>query len=208
MTHPGLANPSTPLVTTLRASVTVAAVTADPPNPAWCGADGSQARVQVFGHFFNNGNSTGPGDLTGDVFALVSLVRGTQDTSAGPVVRNYVEARMGSCGSPGCRIRSGAVAFTRSWTVGVPHVLTITWQPASKRFAFTVTGGGVPAETRTLAYTSEVTAPPRGYAYDLRVESQPGFCSNGEEFIYETVSIEARFDNVRLNSAAATAAAP
>jgi hypothetical protein len=206
MTHPGLATPSSPLVTTLRASVTVAALTAEPPDVGGCSAY-SKARAQVFGHFFNDGSSTGPGDLTGDIFALVSLERASEETSAGRVVRNFVQARMGRCGTAGCRIHSVGVEFTRGWTVGVPHVLTITWQPAKNRFAFTVSGGGVPAETRTLAHTSADAAPPRGYAYDLRVESQPGFCGiEGEGFIWETASIDARFDNVQLNSAAATAA--
>jgi hypothetical protein len=207
MTHPGLAHPSSPLVTTLRASLTVAGVTAEPPQPGSCSVY-SAARAQVFGHFFNDGSSTGPGDLTGDVFASVSLERGVEQTSAGPVPRNFVEARIGRCNTPGCRIRWTAIEFTRGWTVGAAHVLTIAWQPASNRFAFTVSGGGIPAETRTLAYTYADTAAPRGYAYDLRVESQPGFCGNGEQLIWEPASIDARFDNVQLNSAAATAAAP
>jgi hypothetical protein len=207
MTHPGLSNPSSPLVTTLRASLTVAGVTAEPPDPGGCSVY-SAARAQVFGHFFNDGSSTGPGDLTGDVFASLSLERGVEQTSAGPVARNFLEARVGRCNTPACRIRWSAIQFTRAWTVGAAHVLTITWQPASNRFAFTVSGGGIPAETRTLAYTYADAAPPRGYAYDLRVESQPGFCGNGEVLIWEPASIDARFDNVQLNSAAATAAAP
>jgi hypothetical protein len=210
MNHPGLAAPSDPLVTTLRASVTVAGVSAEPPDPATetCSLNNS-ARAQVFGHFFNDGSSAGPGDLTGDFFASVSLARRVQYTSAGYVVGNFVEARIGRCNTPGCRIHWKAVRFTRTWTVGAAHVVTIAWQPASNRFVFTVSGGGVPTESRAVAYSAAAdSAPPRGYAYDLRVESQPGLCGDTvrQELIWQTVSMDARFDNVQLNSAAATAA--
>jgi hypothetical protein len=209
MNHPGLAPSSGALVTTLRSALTVAAVSAEPPDllTDWCGRYNS-ARAQVFGHFFNDGSSGGPGDLTGDVFASVSLERRVEETSAGPVVRNVVEARVGRCNTPECRMTWQAILFTRAWTVGAAHVLTIDWQPASDRFVFTVSGGGVAAESRTIAYTAADSAPPRGYAYDLRVESQPGFCTEGESTIWQTVSIDARFDNVRLNSEAAAAAMP
>jgi len=209
MSHPGLAAPSAPLVTTLRASVTVAGVSAEPPDPATetCSRNNS-ARAQVFGHFFNDGSSGGPGDLTGDFFASVSLERRVQYTNAGYVVGNFVEARVGRCNTPGCRIHWQAVRFTRTWTVGAAHVVTIAWQPASNRFLFTVSGGGVPAESRAVGYTAADSAPPRGYAYDLRVESQPGLCGDTvrQELIWQTVSMDARFDNVQLNRAAATAA--
>ncbi|MEX2146590.1 MAG: hypothetical protein WED01_06205 [Candidatus Rokuibacteriota bacterium] len=205
MNHPGLADSA--VVTTLRASVTVAGVSAEPPDPVTesCGWYNS-ARAQVFGHFFNDGSSTGPGDLTGDVFASVSLERRVEETSAGPAVRDVVEARVGRCNTPECRMTWDAILFTRTWTVGAAHVLTITWQPGSDRFKFTVSGGGIAAESRTVAYAVADSAPPRGYAYDLRVESQPGFCGAGQELIWQTVSIDARFDNVKLNSAAASAA--
>ena len=206
MNHPGLADSA--LVTTLRASVTVAGVSAEPPDPVTenCGWYNS-ARAQVFGHFFNDGSSAGPGDLTGDVFASVSLERRVEETSAGPVVRDVVEARVGRCNTPECRMTWEAILFTRTWTVGAAHVLTITWQPDADRFQFTVSGGGVAVESRTVAYTVADSAPPRGGAYDLRVESQPGFCGRtGEELIWQTVSIDARFDDVQLNSAAASAA--
>lgn len=208
MNHPGLAAPANPLVTTLRASLTVAAVSAEPPDPVTEGCSvHNSARAEIFGHFFNDGSSTGPGDLTGDVFAIVSLERRVEETSAGPVVRNVVAARVGRCNTSACRITWQTVPFTRTWTVGTAHVLTIAWQPASDRFVFTVSGGGVAAESRTVVYTQADSAPPRGYAYDLRVESQPGFCGNSErdELIWSTVSIDARFDNVQVNSAAATA---
>lgn len=207
MNHPGLADHS-PVVTTLRSSVTVAAVSAEPLDPVTEGGCNWQhsARAQVFGHFFNDGSSAGPGDLTGDVFASVSLERRVESTSAGPVVRNVVEARVGRCNTPGCRMTWETVLFTRGWTVGAAHVLTINWRPGSNAFTFTVSGGASAAESRTVSYTRADSAPPRGYAYDLRVESQPGFCMNDGETIWQTVSIDARFDNVQIDSAAATAA--
>lgn len=204
MSHPGLADHS-PVVTTLRSSVIVAAVSAEPPEEAGCFWQNS-ARAQLFGHFFNDGSSMGPGDLTGDVFASVSLERRVEETSAGLVARNVVEARVGRCNTPGCRITWNTVLFTRSWTIGAAHVLTINWRPGSDAFTFTVSGGGVGAESRTMSYTTVDSAPPVGYAYDLRVESQPGFCLNdSDQTVWQTVAIDARFDNVQIDSVAASA---
>lgn len=201
MNHPALADHS-PLVTTLRASVTVAGVAVEPPDDGEGCWWQNSARAQVFGHFFNDGTSTGPGDQTGDVFALVSLERRVE----GSVARNVVEAQVGRCGSAGCRVSSTSVLFTRSWTVGAAHVVTINWRPAMNAFKFTVSGGGLPAESRTMSYTMADSAPPRGYAYDLRVETQPGVCFVDDQTVWQTVSIDARFDDVLLNSAAAAAA--
>ncbi len=205
MNHPGLADHS-PVATIFRASVTVAGVSAEPPDPGeGCGWHNA-ARAQLFGHFFNDGSSAGPEDLTGDVFAAIGLERRVEMTSAGPVVRDVVEARVGRCNTPACRMTWDTTLFTRGWTVGAAHVLTITWRPGSNAFTFTISGGGIAAESRTVAYARADSAPPRGYAYDLRVETQPGFCGNGEELIPARASIDARFDNVQLDSAAATAA--
>jgi hypothetical protein len=206
--HPGLADHS-PLITTFRTSVTVAGVSVAPTDPdaGSCGDWGNAARAQLFGHFFNDGSSVGPQDLTGDVFAAVSLERRVELTSSGStVMRDVVEARVGRCNTPQCRMTWSTTVFTRGWTVGAAHVLTINWRPGSNAFTFTVSGGGITTESRTVTYSRADSTPPRGYAYDLRVEAEPGFCGDGEEVVPATASIDARFDNVQLDSTAATAA--
>jgi hypothetical protein len=205
LNRPALAD-HTPVVRTFRASVTVADVTAEPPGPGTrCGWQNA-ARVQVFGHFFNDGSSQGPGDLAGDIFAAVSLERRVESTSTGPVVRDVAEARVGRCISGHCEfITWSATPFTRGWTPGAAHVLTINWRPAANAFVFTVSGGGIPAESRTVTYVQADALPPRGYAYDLRAEVQPGLCDGDGQSIPQRASIDARFDNVYLDTAAAAA---
>ena len=93
--------------------------------------------------------------------------------------------------------------------MGVAHVLTIAWQPASNALVFTVDGGGA-TESYTLTYTNEDQTTVRGYAYDLRVENRPRRCNTQYGASYQVpqeVSIDARFDDVQLNSTAATAGA-
>jgi len=94
------------------------------------------------------------------------------------------------------------ITFSRTWTTGVSYVVTIVWRPDSNAFTFSVSGGAGPAESRTIAYTVADTAPPRGFAYDLRADAGAVMCSDPPP----RVSIDARFDNVQLDIAAATAA--
>ena len=201
-----------PVVTALRAKVTVVSASV-PTTDMWCKNDLGTARAEIFGHFFNDGTSTGAGDLTGDVFALVRLSRQVEDTDAGEVVRNVVEAQTGHCANADCslvrwRFPHATTSFERTWEMGVAYVLTIVWQPASNAFVFTVAGGGA-TESRTVSYTMADTTPVRGYAYDLRVETRPRRCYAppiGAPYqVPQQVSIDARFDNVLLNSSAATA---
>jgi hypothetical protein len=200
----------TPVVRTFRASVTVADVLVEPPDAAaFCAFDtwSNAARVQIFGHFFNDGQSDGPGDLRGDIVAAVSLERRVGLVDGVRVVRDFAEARVGRCQNESCAfIVWEGTTFTRTWTVGAAHVLTITWRPGADEFVFTLAGGVSAAESLAVPYSRPDAAPPRGYAYDLRVEAQPTRCDyrSGDDFP-QRVSIDARFDNVRLDSNAAAA---
>jgi hypothetical protein len=199
--HPALADHS-PAITTLRAMVNVAAVSVPPFD---CSGQPNAANAQLFGHFFNDGTSSGSADLTGDIQALVKLERRVESTTAGPVVRNVIAASLFRCNDASCRyIKPVATAtFTRTWTVGASHVVTILWRPGSNAFTFGVFGGGGPAESRTIAYTLADSLPPRGFAYDLRVETIGGFCGPAAP---QRVSIDARYDNGQLDISAASAA--
>jgi hypothetical protein len=198
-----------PVVTAFQARVTVANASIPMPDLICHPRDLGTARAELFGHFFNDGTSAGTGDLTGDVFVLVRLSRQVQSTDGeDDVLRNVVETQTGRCNNPDCsRVRWGATTtFERTWEIGVAHVLTIVWQAASDAFAVTVAGGGV-TESRTVQYTFADTTPARGYVYDLRVETRPRRCyiTVASDQVPHEVSIDARFDNVQLNSTAATA---
>jgi hypothetical protein len=203
----------TPVVTAIRSTVTV--VEASVPNPSpelWCRVQNvGLTRVELLGHFFNDGTSTGTEDLTGDVFAIVALKRllNREDPGA-PVLLDSVEASIGRCANANCsRIRRLTThTFARTWATGVPHVLTIVWRPASNAFEFTVADASV-TESVTVPYTVADETRVRGYAYDLRVETRPMRCYaepiGAPNQVPHQVSIDARFDNVQLNSSAATA---
>ena len=94
------------------------------------------------------------------------------------------------------------VVFTRSWTLGSAHTLTVTHQPANDRVVFAVAGGGVPAESRALRYPAPTELPVQQAA--LRVETSPANCpaDGGSPSERVEAMMDARFDNVRLNAAA------
>ena len=200
-----------PVVTAVQARVNVASASVPTPDLICHPSDLGTARAELFGHFFNDGTSTGAGDLTGDVFALARLSRQVQSTVDGEegVLSEVVEAQTGRCNNADCsRVRWGpTIAFERTWATGASHVLTIVWQRASDAFVVTVAGGGT-TESCTVPYAMADATPPRGYAYDLRVETRPRRCytqMGASNLVPQEVSIDARFDNVRLNSTAATA---
>ena len=199
----------TPAVTAFRATVTVMSASVPTPPPGRFCLDQGKASAELFGHFFNDGTSTGAADLTGDVFTLVALARRVEKTDSGEVVRNVVETTIGRCNNADCsRVRWGASrTLARTWTIGVPYVLIIVWQPASNAFAFTVVGEGT-TESLSVPYTMADQTRVRGYAYDLRVETRPRRCYTQVGASYQVpqqVSIDARFDDVHLNTAAAVA---
>jgi hypothetical protein len=94
------------------------------------------------------------------------------------------------------------VVFTRSWTLGSAHTLTVTHQPANERVVFAVSGGGIPTESRPLSYPAPTALPVQQVA--LRVETSPANCPADDGSPSERVEamMDARFDNVRLNAAA------
>jgi hypothetical protein len=99
-----------------------------------------------------------------------------------------------------------SVVFTRSWTLGSAHTLTVAHQPANDRVVFSVGGGGVATESRSLRYppTSDVAFFSRNAA--LRVVNSPANCPADGNAPSERVEVtmDARFDNVRLNGSAVT----
>ena len=202
-----------PRVRTFRATVTVAGVSVPDDLPGQdCGPLRSgRAGAQLFGHFLNNGVTSDPDDLRGDVFAILALDRRVMRSASGSTgVQNVMEAWLGECNNRDCSRFTplwNPLLFPRSWTTGVPYALTITWRPATATFLFTVTGGGF-SDSHVQSYPTP-SGPPRAYAHDLRVETRPAHCQDGfgGPTVGRRVSIDARFDNVYLNIGAADAAA-
>jgi hypothetical protein len=174
-------------VTRLQARVTVVAAEAQP-----CRAIGaSRTRAQLYAELFGDNGSQRM------VFATLSLQR----SSFGA---DQIVAVLSRCTAADCAVAEDIdwVVFSRSWVPGSAHTLTISHRPADARVQFSVGGGGA-AESRTLRYSP----PPesvRGTAVGLRVENSPSNCPAGGGAPSERVRVtmDARFDNVRLNVSA------
>jgi hypothetical protein len=194
-----------PAVNTFRATMTVEHVSWPSGAPDATCSGGAEASAGIFGHFFNDGSSTAETDLTGDIFAELRLERRQESNGS---VRHIVVGGISRCVNADCStIRGvGGIAFPGRWTRGIPYVMTIEWQPASNAFVFSIVRDAT-TESRTVTYTQADQTRPRGYAYDLRVETQPMLCRTEEFFVTvpHVVSIDARFDDVYLDSAAAAA---
>jgi len=177
-------------VTILQSQVTMIEAETQP-----CRTTGqSRGRAQLFTRLFNDGS--------GDLFATLSLQRRSFDT-------DRIVAVVSKCRDQGCTIADdlGSVVFTRRWTLGLAQTLTITHQAGSNRVAFSVIGGGLTAETRYVSYPPPPSRAESARHYELRLETTPANCpaAGGTPSQRVEVTLDARFDNVRVNAAAAPA---
>jgi hypothetical protein len=117
-----------------------------------------------------------------------------------------IVAVLSRCRAPDCTVAEDldAVVFDRSWTLRTAHTLTITHQPAIDRVVFSVSGGGVAAESRTLRYSPPTEERYLSGMFFLRVENSPSNCPADGASPSErvAVTIDARFDNVRTSEVA------
>ena len=98
----------------------------------------------------------------------------------------------------------GSVVFDRAWRLGRAHLLTITHQPGGNRVLFSVSGGGITAENRYVGYPAPASRREGNRDYALRVENTPANCPAQGSLPAQRVeaTMQARFDNVRINAAA------
>jgi hypothetical protein len=207
--HPALLD-HVPRIRSLQATVIIADVSVPASIPGCTRTTFGRAGAHIFGHFGNDNVDNFDGGLTGDIFASLALVRRVERAPGVPAsVRNVVEITTGRCNNSDCRyVDFGAPhVLSFAWQPGIPYVLTIAWnaQPAPGAFTFTAAGGG-DSESHTVATTIVERA--HAHAFDLRVENQPVSCrnSNNTDSFTGRVSIDARFDDVRINANAADAA--
>lgn len=183
-------------VTRAQASITV--MTAEP-RP--CRSTGeSRARAQLYLDVVRD---------TGDrpvVFATLSLQRSSFGGDRIVAVLSRCRDVPASPPGGGCLVAEDVdwIVFNRSWTLRSAHSLMITHQPATDRVVFSVSGGGVPAESRTLRYPTPSDGTLVGEGFALRVENSPSNCpaAGGSPSERVEVTMDARFDNVRVNTSA------
>jgi hypothetical protein len=174
-------------LTRLEAAVTVMAADAQP-----CRSTGnSRARAQLFAEITTGSRA---------IFATLALQRTSFDS-------DRIVAVLSQCLDYYCTTAADLdwVVFTRSWIIGVAHTLALVHQTTSNRVLFSVTGGGVAAETRALSYTPPAEQWWVGRRFELRVENQPATCPATSTAPAERVDVtmDARFDSVRINATAA-----
>lgn len=172
-----------PVINILRASVTVRS--ALPEQCGFADAGFNSAVATLRGSFFNNGTSTGPGDLTGDVIAGINI---RQASRRGRTIWAFISR----CDTPAC-VFTSEFASTKlgTWTPNVATVATIRWDPANNRFLFRASG--FPGQS--LAYSQDDTHAPRVLVKELGVITGVWECG-------VNVAIDALFDNVEINAAA------
>ena len=175
-------------VTRVQARVTV--VAAETP-PCRSTAE-SRTRAQLYAAISNVASATG-------MFATLSLQRSSFGDDA-------IVAVLSRCLDSACQVAEDLdwVTFSRSWTRRSAHTLTITHRRANARVVFSVAGGGVAAESRTLRYSPPLPEESAGHEFAVGVENSPANCPATGAAASERVgvSIDARFDNVRVNASA------
>ena len=185
----GLAVTGSGRVTAMQAEVTIrnALVEDCPDNPV-----STRARAQLIGYFFNDGSSSGPGDVTGDVLASIEK---RVDSRTGPGFLALIV----KCASPGCQTSDtlGFHVFSTPTALGQADTLRLEWDEAGEQFTFTVNPGGPDEEVQTLSYAGRVTnMAPSDFQLDrLRVRTQGANCLSGRR----QVMIDTRYDDVQLN---------
>ena len=175
-------------VTRVQSRVTVMAADAQP-----CRSTGeSRTRAQIHLELLRDGGA----DTL--LFATLSLQR----SSFGG---DRIVAVLSRCRDDGCSVAEDLdwVVFNRPWIVRSAHTLTLTHQPANDRVVFSVSGGGLPAESHTLRYSPPPLERWLNGIFSLRVENSPSNCpadgaAPGERV---RVTMDARFDNVRVAGA-------
>jgi hypothetical protein len=176
-------------VTRVQARVTVMAAEVQP-----CRSTGdSRTRAQVW---LELSRSTADRTL---LFATLSLQR----SSFGG---DRIVAVLSRCRDSDCRVAEDVdwVVFDRAWTLRSAHTLTVTHQPDNDRVVFAVSGGGVAAESRALRYSPPPEEFWLGGTFSLVAENSPSNCPAAGASLAQrvAVSIDARFDNVRISRVA------
>lgn len=175
-------------VTTLQAAVTVMSATVN-----GCAANmmtATRARANLFGSFFNDGTSPGPGNLTGDIRATLHKVRDS-------ILGDRIEAFLNRCTNAACSSTAqlGFHVFTTVWEKEEADTLRVQWDSPNNQFLYTVNPGLQGEETVALGYAVPDALLPVFAFKQLSVANSVASCTTGRP----SATIKARFDNVRVN---------
>jgi len=179
-------------ITGMQANVTVLQADAEPcpANPATV----VRGRAMVAGMLFNNGESTGPTDRTGDVFAAVQLIR---DTLLGDVIQPLLNR----CTNSACTANAALSTtpplstFATRWTPGTPIKVIFVWDQAPKMLTYRVKSPASPREVQHAVYTASDAAAPVLDFKQLLSSNSAVNCTSGQM----RTLMKASFDGVNVN---------
>jgi hypothetical protein len=144
------------------------------------------------GGFFNDGESTGPGDRTGDIFAGIQMIH---DLIGGKVIAAFVQR----CPNPSCIPTTGVAVQTlfpaSGWIPGQALILTVQWDKPSKQFVMTAKDTLGHVDTAHLTYPQDDSTPAVSENRQLIVQNSAVNCAGS----HKQASMEASFDSVRVN---------
>jgi hypothetical protein len=180
-------------VTQLRASMRINAI-----DMTACVANASPsfARGRIMGTFFNTGNRSA-GSNVGDVFAHMQAVRFSN--SADPAGVLQVQGQVYVCTSSDCNASTqiGTTASLGTVAVNTWIALQIEWDRANKQFVFIRDKG---AQTASVSYAGlDDSADPGSVFKSVGTRTNPANCASGPR---PYAFVDARFDNVHVNTAA------
>jgi hypothetical protein len=177
-------------ITTFQADVTVKSV-----KVVGCAANATRSfsLAQVEGGYFNDGTSSGPGDRTADIIAVIQK---TRDNIAG----DRIEAVIFRCTNTTCTgediLKFGF--FQTRWVKGVADTLRLEWDQVNHQFVYTVNPDGSNPETIALGYPPVSDSDPAVVVFrQLSVGNKPANCMPPAQ---RTMTLmDALFDNVMVN---------
>jgi hypothetical protein len=164
-------------------------------------ASGTYGQAGIHTVLFNDGSSTGPRDRTGDVSATLLLSYAPATAASGP--QTWVETSIKRCRVESCSLVDpwSPVRLDRTVVLGESQRLTIGWQPVERRIVFIVArDDGTDVERRAVTWSGASTRPV-GYVHEVRLDSYPGTCWGTTGPYWLTMSADARFDDVRIETA-------
>jgi hypothetical protein len=120
--------------------------------------DAALARARILGYFFNDGNSSGTNDATGDVYAWIGVHRSSD--SSDPEGELSVDAYVKKCNDASCKFNQtvlGKIEKLGTLKVGNSATLKMQWDKTNHQFIFTLNG----INPQTIGYgVIQVVKPP------------------------------------------------
>ena len=175
-------------ITGMQASVAVLQADSEscPANPST-----TRGRAIVAGMLFNNGDSTGAADRTGDVFAGIQMIRDT-------ILGDVIQPLLNRCTNTGCTANAALSTtpplstFSTTWTPGTSLTLSFVWDQPNKTLSYRVKSPTT-KEVKNAVYTASDSAAPVVDFKQLLLSNSAANCTSDQM----RTLMKATFDSVK-----------